>query len=536
MNPSAAQKRIYSDLRTQLPSRLPEFLAQQRWFGGKARRMIATEIIEIIPMQRAALEVLLLLVSVRYAAGRDETYAVPVVRLKDPPANPDGVLLDVQKAPERNLILVDASSNADFLALLLASIEHQMVFRGEKGELRGLRSEEFSRFSADSRLVAHPALLRGEQSNTSVIYDQRLILKFFRQIEPGVNPEAELGAFLTEKAHFPHVPQLLGHLEYVEPTAHYPITQGILQSFVPNQGDAWRHMIKSVAAFYDLVRRSAQESPDPLTFQSGAETDPQIPRFARAALEPDLAAASLLGKRTAELHLALASDRNDPAFVPEPFTMQFQEEFRESVLQRASATFDLLNARRSELAPFVRSRADNIRHREHEIKELLGRVLSRPIQADRTRIHGDYHLGQVLYTGSDFVIIDFEGEPARPLAERRAKRSPLQDVAGMMRSFHYAAFAPLLGASDTPPVTGEQLDRLTLWAEAWSNWLASRFVAEYLERSARAPYLPSDPEDSRNLLKLHLLEKAIYELNYELNNRPTWVGIPLEGISVLLAD
>jgi trehalose synthase-fused probable maltokinase len=534
MNLSAVPKQVYSDLRTQLPARLPEFLAKQRWFGGKARHIVSTEVIDIVPMQREGVEALLLVVAVRYAAGRDETYAVPVVSLEDVSSTKrDCVLLQLQNASDRGVVLVDASSNADLLALLLFSIDHEMAFRGEQGQLRGFRSKGLPRFSADSRVAANPTLLRGEQSNTSVIYDQLFILKLFRQLEAGVNPELELGTFLTEKAHFPQVPQLLGYLEYRDPTGQ-PITQAILQSFVPNQGDAWRHMTKSVAAFYELTRQHSHEYRDPVTFRRGAAADQQLPRFARAPLQPDSAAAALLGKRTAELHLALASDRTDPAFAPEPFTVEFQQQFRESLLQRVSATLRLLSARRSQLSREVWSTADNIQHQESEIKDVFGRILNRPIHAARTRIHGDYHLGQVLYTGSDFVIIDFEGEPARPLAERRTKRSPLQDVAGMMRSFHYAAFAPLLGASG-PAATGEQFQRLRLWAEAWSAWLASRFLAEYLKRSGGAPYLPANPDELHDLLKLHLLEKAIYELNYELNNRPTWVGIPVEGIAGLLA-
>jgi maltose alpha-D-glucosyltransferase/alpha-amylase len=161
--------------------------------------------------------------------------------------------------------------------------------------------------------------------------------------------------------------------------------------------------------------------------------------------------------------------------------------------------------------------------------------LSQPIHATRTRIHGDYHLGQVLYTGSDFVIIDFEGEPARPLAERRIKRSPLQDVAGMLRSFHYAAFAPLLTSVGEKTMPSEEAGRLSPWAESWNSWVADRFLASYFDIAGAASYLPRSREETQNLLELHLLEKAVYELGYELNNRPSWVGIPLQGISKLLS-
>jgi maltose alpha-D-glucosyltransferase/alpha-amylase len=151
----------------------------------------------------------------------------------------------------------------------------------------------------------------------------------------------------------------------------------------------------------------------------------------------------------------------------------------------------------------------------------------------RTRIHGDYHLGQVLRTGSDFIIIDFEGEPARPIAERRVKRSPLQDVAGMLRSFHYAAFAPLLGEKK---MRAEDAGKMSVWAESWNAWVAGRYLGTYFETAGAAAYLPQRQEEVQIVLELHLLEKAIYELGYELNNRPTWVGIPLQGISKLLSQ
>ena len=536
MNYSAVKRQIYSDLRTRLPARLPEFLAKQRWFGGKARQVVSTEIADIVPMRGDGSEALLLVVSVHYADGTDENYSLPVVCMDQPAAGveSESVLLNLQNDETGKVsLVVDAARNAGFLALLFAVIEQEMVFPGENGELRGIRGKELSHSYKPSSLTAKPRLLSGEQSNTSVIYDERFILKLFRRIEEGINPELEIGAFLTDKAHFQQVPQLLGHLEYRNSQGRL-VTQGILQTFVPNQGDAWRHILKGLAGFYELVRKHIGEFRDRTASVFDTKRNPQVPEFARAAVEADLSAAALLGQRTAELHLALASETDYPAFAPEPFTMEFQKNFQESLLQLTSATLNLLRAKREQLSADLRTKADDIAQRETHINEFFGAILRTPLHAARTRIHGDYHLGQVLYTGSDFVIIDFEGEPARPLAERRVKRSALQDIAGMMRSFHYAAFAPLLGALNEA-ASADELKRLTPWAGAWSRWFSARFLGEYLRTSHAAPYLLKSPAEIENLLKLHLLEKAIYELSYELNNRPTWVGIPLEGIAGLLA-
>jgi maltose alpha-D-glucosyltransferase/alpha-amylase len=257
-----------------------------------------------------------------------------------------------------------------------------------------------------------------------------------------------------------------------------------------------------------------------------------VPEFAHTSVGPYLEAAGLLGQRTAEMHLALASDPQDLVFHPEPFTMEFQQSLQKSVLELTARVFRLLREKHSSLPAEWSDKADELAGWEREAARRFQATLSTPIRAMRTRIHGDYHLGQVLYTGSDFVIIDFEGEPARPLAERRIKRSPLQDVAGMLRSFHYAAFAPLLGEK---PVAAKDLRRLSSWAEAWNGWVSSRFLANYFATSGEASYLPRSSEETKSVLELHLLEKAVYELGYELNNRPTWVGIPLQGLSGLLS-
>jgi maltose alpha-D-glucosyltransferase/alpha-amylase len=254
------------------------------------------------------------------------------------------------------------------------------------------------------------------------------------------------------------------------------------------------------------------------------------------SISPYLDAVGLLGKRTAELHLALASESTDPAFAPEPYTAQFQRTFNETLHSLTERNLALLEAKLNELPPELRDKAKNVTARQGEILRRYDSVLGSPIQAMRTRIHGDYHLGQVLYTGSDFVIIDFEGEPARPISERRVKRSPLQDVAGMLRSFHYAAFSFHLASSDR--ATTEEIKSYDVrpWAERWYASVSDRFLNAYFENVAGASFIPPVRDELFPLLRLHLLEKAVYELGYELNNRPAWVAIPLEGISQLLTS
>ena len=247
----------------------------------------------------------------------------------------------------------------------------------------------------------------------------------------------------------------------------------------------------------------------------------------------------MLARRTAELHLALASPAAaiEPDFAPEPFDDKSQRSFEDALLELTNRIFGQL--RHAAAKPAARKYAPPARpkirwRKKPQIIErfhaaTLGKVPA--IRAVRTRIHGDYHLGQVLYTGTDFVIIDFEGEPARPLSQRRLKRSPLQDVAGMLRSFHYAAHAPLLAATGTVNITDENRKNLNAWAENWAKWVSDRYLEEYLKTARGAEFLPSSRKEVMALLQLHVLETGVYELGYELNNRPNWVAIPLEGIA-----
>ena len=496
---------IISELRQTLFSQLPDFLAAQRWFGGKARQILGADIIDAIPISGTEPKSMVLTVAVKYSAGKGETYSIPII------TEAHGGLLE------------DAFSRREFLGELLDIIQQERELAGEAGLWRGCRAASFSELLRSSEVVK-PKLLTGEQSNSSVIYGERLILKFFRRIDEGENPDLEIGRFLSERVRFPHIARIGGWLEY-HAQQRQPATQAILQEFVPNQGDAWRYALRILTAFYENVR----DTQEPELSPSG-----ELLEFAGESMARLFNEIGLLGKRTAELHLALTSDGDDPAFAPEPFTKEFQKRLETSFAELSSSTFRLLRERIATVPVEYKDQAGGIATREQDIVRAFSAALSSPIEAMRTRIHGDYHLGQVLYTGSDFVIIDFEGEPARPLAERRVKQSPLQDVAGMLRSFHYAAFAPLLARPPESSISQGQFAKLQRWAEAWSLRATNRFLGQYYETSRPARYLPANPQEMTRLLEIYLLAKAVYELAYELNNRPAWVGIPLEGISRLL--
>jgi len=537
-------KELFSNLKTELPGQLPAYLRGQRWFGGKARELRGTEVVDFVTLERDALHALIVMVKVEYEGGGGDLYSVPLIVSKDPGSNlkgepgAPGVNPGVNKDPGppsggaaalmvsgrgggEAATFSDALKNETFLSVLLDAIERGLVFTGEAGELVTSRTHALSMQETGAAGSLRPRAITAEQSNSSVAYGDRLILKFFRRLEEGVNPDLEMCGFLTEKAQYQHTPQLLGALEY-RGARGLGMTQGILQGFVPNQGDAWQYTMKSISSFYNEVGKNSAE---------GSVADSQS-EAARELIPPFLESVGLLARRTAELHLALVSPAaaTEPDFAPEPFDDKFQRSFEDTLLELTNRIFGQLRHAQDRLPENAKAKVEKVLASEPQIIERFHAALSSPIRAVRTRIHGDYHLGQVLYTGADFVIIDFEGEPARPLSQRRLKRSPLQDVAGMLRSFHYAAHAPLLASTGSVNVDESNREKLNGWAEVWSKWVSDRYLEEYLRTSRGAEYLPPSREEIMALLQLHVLEKAVYELGYELNNRPGWVAIPLEGI------
>jgi trehalose synthase-fused probable maltokinase len=529
-------KDMFSNLKTELPAQLPAYLKGQRWFGAKARELRATEVVDFITLERDVLHALIVVVNVEYEGGGADLYSVPLIVSKEPGSNkdPDSNLKGEPGAPGASAVLTvsgrrggetvaltDALKNETFLSFLLDAIERGLVFTGESGELVTSRTHALSLQETGAAGSLRPRAITAEQSNSSVAYGDRLMLKFFRRLEEGVNPDLEVGGFLTEKARYQHTPQLLGALEY-RGARGQRMTQGILQGFVPNQGDAWQYTMKSISNFYNEVSKSL-----PGAFVAESQND-----GARELIAPFLESVGLLARRTAELHLALASPAAaiEPDFAPEPFDDKFQRSFEDALLELTNRIFGQLRHAQDRVPENAKPKVDKALASEPQIIERFHAALSSPIRAVRTRIHGDYHLGQVLYTGADFVIIDFEGEPARPLSQRRLKRSPLQDVAGMLRSFHYAAHAPLLASTGSVNVDDSNREKLNGWAEVWAKWVSERYLEEYLKTARGAEFLPPSREQIMALLELHVLEKAVYELGYELNNRPGWVAIPLEGI------
>jgi maltose alpha-D-glucosyltransferase/alpha-amylase len=379
-----------------------------------------------------------------------------------------------------------------------------------------------------------------EQSNTSILYGHQLILKLFRRLQAGENPDVEIGRFLTEVARFQHIAPFMGEIA-IATAAGEATTTALLQGFVTNEGDGWEWNLDQLGGFLKSVEHVSPSEPlsqpMPLRIES---LNARAREFAQTAI----GAASLLGQRTAEMHLALDTPTQDQAFRAETFGPEDLEQDVRRIETQLLQVVDMLKSKLAALDDAVADLAVEFLSRRREFFGWIREMSELKTAGQRIRTHGDYHLGQVLRTSGgasttnfkdgDFVILDFEGEPARTLAERRQKQSPLKDVAGMARSFSYVAHAGLERATSTEVRNAsEDITWLAIWARCWERSVVSGFLRSYSEHMSTKPELLPPPEQSQILLKAYMLEKALYEVMYELNNRPKWVSIPLAGILAL---
>ena len=503
---------------------LPGYLGMRRWFRSKARAMKTAEVVDVISLRPSGPPCFVTLVHTEYTEGDPETYVLPLgFRPGDEEAHdlPHHAVVARLRTEEGDGILFDALSDPAFARALLDATAKRRTLPGMAGRLLCTPSRSLRSLMATGTL--DPSIVQAEQTNTSIVYGDRLVLKVFRRMEEGINPDLEMGQFLTETVQFPNIPPVAGALEYQRGPVS-PSTVAILQGYVPNEGDAWQYTLDTLDSYLEQARtRLPEEQSPPISAAPLFDLSrTEIPGLAFELIGSYLESARLLGQRTAELHAALSSS-DDPAFAPERFSTLYQRSLYQSFRALTAQVYRLVRGAGRRIPQTVQ-----ILDLEDEIMRRFRRLLELKIDAARIRIHGDYHLGQVLWTGRDFVIIDFEGEPARPLGERRIKRSPLRDVAGMLRSFHYAAYTAL--ARETSDPVSDNPAFLEPWALFWYQRVGATFLQAYLDATPRGGILPPEGPQMRVLLEVFMLEKALYELRYELNNRPEWVRIPIQGI------
>jgi maltose alpha-D-glucosyltransferase/alpha-amylase len=537
--PSAAAA-LGARSRPALEAAIKRFIPRRRWFRGKAHTIQKVTIVDLIRVDREtdSLHAALAMIDVDFTDAEPDRYVLPIA-VRD--ANADGhtppssaVIAEVATSAGLGIVF-DAVHDSEFCSVLIEAVARRRRLGGPYGQVLGLPFEREREALADVGML-DSSVSRGEQTNSSIVYGNRYIMKLFRKIEPGVNPDLELGRFLNNVG-YAHVPVVAGALEYRVGRSEVS-TLAVLQELVPHESEAWTHTLDVLGRFYENVlgaqrgHRAEFRAPEeqPLAL-SGIEP----PDAVREQIGSYLDSAALLGTRTAEMHIALASNRYDRALMPEPITALYQRSVHQAIRTTARRAFQLLRRSLVHLSPELRAEAQMILECEDVMLQRFHSMLGRRPTGMRIRCHGDFHLGQVLFTGRDFVILDFEGEPARPLSERLIKRSPLRDVAGMLRSFHYATYSALAKQQERGVAEPGSADHTALVQAGayWYAWVTASYLRAYREAAEHADFLPSD-EEYATLLEVYLLDKAAYEISYELNNRPDWLHVPLMGLRDLL--
>jgi maltose alpha-D-glucosyltransferase/alpha-amylase len=519
---------------------LPPFLPRQRWFGAKDRRVLSVRVAAQGELADPAAEpdarpggFLLQIVEATLAGGERQQYLLPLAALWSPAGTElRQALVPVTVAELRQArregALVDALSQDNFVLALAHAIARGAPLGlaapdSTRYELRFCHTPAFAQTPAPERLVVRR--LGAEQSNSSTLFEDYAVLKVYRRVQAGPHPEIEMSRFLTERAGFANTPPPLAFFELADPADPQAETSamGLLFGFVRNQGDGWTLALNYLSRYLDHV----------LTAEAPGAVPPDLTPDLPPADHFFIALARQLGLRVAEMHRALTEQAgDDPAFAPEPITPADLAAWRRDLDASVEDMLLRLERARETLPESVQGLADAVLGARARLAEVIGSLAPEGISAVKTRYHGDLHLGQVLAVQNDFHIIDFEGEPARPLAARRLKSSPLRDVAGMIRSFEYAATTAVRHIAETRP---QALPRMSEVADAWRQRAVDSFRAAYRKAMRGCNAYPASKLQARGLTDFFVLEKAVYEVTYELANRPDWLGIPLTGILRILA-
>lgn len=518
---------------------LYSYLLKMRWFGGKGK---VVESIKVIKHARVPLQeddhAVILLVEVQYDSGLPDTFQLPVAFGAGETASkiadncPHAVICRL-KVGEEEGILYDALYGNEFQQVVIHKMAHNQSISLKSSEI-DFYGNRYLKKHVQSHPKIVPRVISGEQSNTSITYDNLFFLKFFRKVDRAINPDLEIVQFLTEYAKFKNVPAFVGAIEWKYENSGMVL--GLMQEMMESSSDAWTYMLDRLDDFNERIL--SQNDIKRLPELQGSILDPlsyeEIPVEMKELLEGPVAErAHLLGIRTGEMHLALASGVDFPNFKPEPYSLHYQRSLFAGLQSLVRGTFNNQSRNLNKLPADIKTEAEDVLKMKDDVLRVFKNIYKRKIDVVKIRIHGDYHLGQVLFTGKDFYITDFEGEPARSYSERRLKRSPLRDVAGMIRSFHYAAYGGLFLDNQ---IRKEDIHRLMPYAEQWYHYMSGFFMKAYLETVQGSGFIPKSKEDLQTLMTTFLLEKAIYELNYEMNNRPDWVVIPLRGIKELVKN
>ena len=514
---------------------LPAYLKSCRWFGGKSKKIVSVDITHFPSMSTDKKPAYFLNIFIRYTDGLPETYFMPVTFITDAESivhylkNENKSVVSYLKTPAQEGIIIDAIYEEGFRNELFWQIKNNTEINVIGGRLRFESGKILSQVNLEKEDIVSE-VLKVEQSNTSVIYNNEYFFKIYRKLDTDINPDLELVRFLSDKTDFDNSPRYGGGIEFYDSKEKVSTILGLLQNKIPNQGEAWTMMLEALSRYYDkvLAKVKTKNDPFPELIEKERLYFQDVPELVQKLIgSVTYERAVLLGKRTAEMHIALASALEDEDFRPERFNQNYQRSLYSQHRKLANEKITALKNRMSSLPPHIATEAQQIIDIQDDILDCFSQVYSRKIDVTKTRVHGDYHLGQVLFNGKDFYIIDFEGEPMHSISERRLKRTPMKDVAGMIRSFHYAAFGQLVLNQNYRP---EDMSLLEAAAQQWFHYASQFFLTAYIETTQGQDFIPKDKDSFELLLRIYTLEKAIYEVGYEMNARPEWLRIPIRGV------
>jgi maltose alpha-D-glucosyltransferase/alpha-amylase len=525
-----------TDLRRKFERALPYFLQHARWYSG-AQKLLGVEVVDHAPVPFGEKIGYLLILKVHYVSGETEYFQLPITLAREDRAeqirrdNPKLIVCDLVDNQGIHGSIHDAMTEEGFNLSLLNLFATEGAIASRNGVIAAVSSPGFSSeirgFTAGD--IVNTKVLAKEQSNTSVIYGQEFILKLIRRIEEGTNLDYEVGRYLTEQ-NLSCIAQPKGMVTYLARGLKEPITLMVSHLYVPNHGNAWDYTLGSLSSFFQAALAFPLDSLQTDGSDDVVATPADLNEATRQLISPFLFDVTILAERTADLHLALGAPTDRKEFRPEPVTELYQRSLYQSLRSQVNTVCNKLASNLSRLSEEAKDEAKRLLGERNDFNHLLKIIYRGKIPGKRIRVHGDYHLGQVLYTGNDFVIIDFEGEPDRPLSERKIRRSPFKDVAGMVRSFDYAAHSAILQKY----VSLEDQRKLQPWTQTWVRLVTEHYLNTYYEACQGADLIPKSENERTLLLVCFLIEKAIYEVGYELSHRPDWTIIPLKALRSLL--
>jgi maltose alpha-D-glucosyltransferase/alpha-amylase len=520
---------------------IPHYLQRVFWFFGKGRAISQISVLDSCHLIQDEQLFLLAFIKVAYSEWDPEIYLIPMTwisneRLQTLTDRHPLATITALALGDVEGVLCDAIYFEEFRELLFEMMRSRTKMHGMNGSrLVGLRGSGVTKTSPPRAELFPSRVASVEQNNTSILYGDRLLFKMYRKLEAGINPEPEILKFLAGKKAFRNVPAYAGRIEYQSGSGKaYDI--GVLQTYIACHGDAWRNTLTSLTQFVEHLLTHKHDLPKlPGRLPTLLEVvDSGIPdQFRDLVRGLHLEMALLLGRRTAEMHRALATGSTDSDWSVEAFSTLYQRSIFQSMRVLVRRNFQMLTENLQNLPVDIQRRAGLVLAAEMEFITYLKKITGRRLSAMKCRIHGDFHLGQALFTGKDFAFIDFEGEPVNSLSERRLKRSPLRDVAGMIHSFHYAAMITLVNHGASHP---DDLPLLEPWLEAWYVYVSGSYLKAYLHAMKNSPLVPENRTELAIMLRCFLIDKVVHELGIELNNRPEGVNLTLRGLEMLLRE